>query len=109
MFMHPDGVKRAVIAGLGIAMVSKLTVKDDVRRKLLAVVSMKAGLSSRPIVVVDHRQKHHGTACRAMLQALETAFPMERHSTSQVIAKPVEQFDQLRTSSSAAHPTQLTE
>jgi hypothetical protein len=89
--MHPDGVKRAVIAGLGIAMVSKLTVKDDVRRKLLAIVSMKAGLPSRPIVVVDHRQKHHRAACRAMLQALETAFPMERYSTSQVIAKRVEQ------------------
>ena len=40
MFMHPDGVKRAVIAGLGIAMVSKLTVKDDVRRKLLAILSL---------------------------------------------------------------------
>jgi DNA-binding transcriptional LysR family regulator len=62
MFMHPDGIKGAVIAGLGIAMVSKLTVKDDVRRKLLAIVSMKAGLPSRPIVVVDHRQKHHGAA-----------------------------------------------
>lgn len=68
MFMHPDGVKRAVIAGLGIAMVSKLTVKDDVRRKLLAVVSMKAGLSSRPIVVVDHRQSitapHAARCCK---------------------------------------------
>jgi DNA-binding transcriptional LysR family regulator len=82
-FMHPDGVKRAVIAGLGIAMVSKLTVESDLRRKLLAIFSMKAGLPSRPIVVVDHPQKHHGAACRAMLQALETAFPMERHSTSQ--------------------------
>jgi hypothetical protein len=38
-------VKRALIAGLGIAMVSKLTIKDDVRRKLLAIVSMKAGAS----------------------------------------------------------------
>ena len=39
-FMHPDGVKRAVIAGFGIAMVSKLTVEDDVRRKHLAIVAM---------------------------------------------------------------------
>ena len=102
MFIYPDGVKRAMVAGLGIALVSKLTVKDDVRRKLLAIVSMKAGLPSRPIVVVDHRQKHHGAACSAMLQALETASPMERYSTSQVIAKGVEQFDQLWTSSRAA-------
>ena len=80
-FMHPDGVKRAVLAGLGIALVSKLTVEDDVRRKHLAIVAMKAGLPSRPFVVVDHPQKHHGAACRAMLQALATAFPMEPHST----------------------------
>jgi DNA-binding transcriptional LysR family regulator len=81
-FMHPDGVKRAVLAGLGIAMVSTLTVEDDVRRKQLAVVAM-TGLPSRPVVVVDHPQKHHGAACRAMLRALEVAFPTERHSTSQ--------------------------
>jgi DNA-binding transcriptional LysR family regulator len=37
-FMHPDGGKRAVMAGLGIAMVSKLAVADDVRRKHLAIV-----------------------------------------------------------------------
>ena len=81
-FMHPDGVKRAVIAGLGIAMVSKLTVDDDVRRRDLAIVAIKAGLPARPIAVVDHPQKHHGAACRAMLRALAAAFPMERHSAS---------------------------
>jgi DNA-binding transcriptional LysR family regulator len=82
-FMHPDGVKRAVIAGLGIAMVSKLTVEDDVRCKHLAFVAMKAELPLRPIIVVDHPQKHHGAACRAMLRTLETAFSMERDSASQ--------------------------
>jgi LysR family transcriptional regulator, transcriptional activator of the cysJI operon len=81
-FMHPDGVKRAVLAGLGIAMVSKLTVEDDVRRKLLATVAM-TGLPSRPVLVVDHPQKHHGAACRAMLRTLETAFPTEGRSPSQ--------------------------
>jgi DNA-binding transcriptional LysR family regulator len=73
-FVHPDGVARAVVAGLGIAMVSKLTVEDALRRKDVAVVSMASGLPSRPIVVVDHPQKHHGAACRAMLHALETTF-----------------------------------
>jgi DNA-binding transcriptional LysR family regulator len=82
-FMHPDGVKRAVIAGLGIAMVSKLTVEDEVRRKHLAIVAVKAVLPSRPIVVIDHPQKHHGAACRAMLRALETTFPIERDSVLQ--------------------------
>jgi LysR family transcriptional regulator, transcriptional activator of the cysJI operon len=86
-FMHPDGVKRAVIAGLGIAMVSKLTVEDDVQRKRLAIVAMKAGLPSRPIVVVDHPQKHHGAACRAMLRALQTAFLMEPDPVSRSEAR----------------------
>jgi DNA-binding transcriptional LysR family regulator len=80
--MHPDGVKRAVMAGLGLAMVSTLTVEEDVRRKHLAIVAMKGDLPSRPIVVVDHPQKHHGAACRAMLRAFETAFAMKPDSTS---------------------------
>ena len=81
-FMHPDGVKRAVIADLGLAMVSRLTVEDEVRRRHLAIVAITAALPSRPIVVIDHPQKHHGAACRAMLATLERAFPMERDSTS---------------------------
>jgi DNA-binding transcriptional LysR family regulator len=81
-FMHPDGVKRAVIAGLGIAMVSKLTVEDEVARKHLAIIQTPAGLPSRAIVVVDHPQKHHGAACRAMLRALETAFLVDGRSTT---------------------------
>jgi DNA-binding transcriptional LysR family regulator len=82
-FMHPDGVKRAVIAGLGIALVSKLTVADDLRRKQVAAVAMTTPLPSRPIVIVDHPQKHHGAACRAMLQALDAAFPVEDRSIAQ--------------------------
>ncbi|MGE4055734.1 MAG: LysR substrate-binding domain-containing protein, partial [Vicinamibacterales bacterium] len=80
-FIHPDGTKRAVIAGLGIAMVSRLTVEDEVRHKQLAIVSVGSELPSRPLVVVDHPQKHHGAACRAMLRALETAFSLERNSS----------------------------
>ncbi len=74
-FMHPDGVKRAVMAGLGIAMVSKLTVEEDLRNKRLATVTMAAALPSRPIVVVDHPQKHHGAACRAMLKMFDARCP----------------------------------
>jgi LysR family transcriptional regulator, transcriptional activator of the cysJI operon len=73
-FLHPDGVKRAVMAGLGIALVSKRTVDDEVRNKRLALIRVSGALPSRPIVVVDHPQKHHGAACRAMLRSLEEAF-----------------------------------
>ena len=75
MFDNPDAVKRAVMGGLGIAMVSRLSVTDDLAARRLAVLPVKATLPARDILVVDHPQKHHGAACRAMLQLLERTFP----------------------------------
>lgn len=74
-FEGPDAVKRAVMAGLGIALVSRLTVKEELTARRLAVVPVKAPLPVRDVVVVDHPQKHHGAACRAMLRLLDEAFP----------------------------------
>jgi DNA-binding transcriptional LysR family regulator len=75
-FDNPDAVKRAVMAGLGVAMVSKLTIADDLASRRLAVVPMKDQLPTRDILVIDHPQKHHGAACRAMLQLFEGTFAM---------------------------------
>lgn len=75
-FDNPDAVKRAVMAGLGVAMVSRMTVADDLGTRRLAVVPIKDGLPTRELFLVDHPQKHHGTACRAMLQLLERTFPL---------------------------------
>ena len=74
-FDGPDAVKRAVMAGLGIAMASRLTVEEDLASRRLATVSLKATLPRRNVSVVDHPQKHHGAACRAMLQLLDRSFP----------------------------------
>jgi LysR family transcriptional regulator, transcriptional activator of the cysJI operon len=74
-FDHPDAAKRAVMAGLGIAMVSRLTVAEDLATRRLAVVPVRATLPTRDFVVVDHPQKHHGAACRAMLALLGRTFP----------------------------------
>jgi DNA-binding transcriptional LysR family regulator len=74
-FDNPDAVKRAVMAGLGIAMVSRLTVEEDLASRRVALVRIKTGLPTREFSVVDHPQKHHGAACRAMLQLLERTFP----------------------------------
>ena len=74
-FDGPDAVKRAVMAGLGIAMASRLTVEEDLAGRRLATVSLKATLPRRNVSVVDHPQKHHGAACRAMLQLLDRSFP----------------------------------
>jgi LysR family transcriptional regulator, transcriptional activator of the cysJI operon len=75
-FDHPDGVKRAVMAGLGIAMVSRLTVVEDLASRRVVAVPVKAGLPTREFLVLDHPQKHHGAACRAMLQLLEQTYSL---------------------------------
>jgi len=75
-FDNPDAVKRAVMGGLGIAMVSRLTVTDDLASRRLAVLAVKATLPTRDLLVIDHPQKHHGAACRAMLRLLEHTFPL---------------------------------
>jgi len=74
-FDNPDAVKRAVMAGLGVAMVSRLTVEEDLASRRVAPVQIKTELPTREFSVVDHPQKHHGAACRAMLQLLERTFP----------------------------------
>jgi DNA-binding transcriptional LysR family regulator len=79
-FDNPDAVKRAVMANLGVAMVSRLTVAEDLAARRLAIVPMKAPLPVREILVVDHPQKHHGAACRAMLEQLERTFQMRAPS-----------------------------
>jgi DNA-binding transcriptional LysR family regulator len=78
-FDNPDAVKRAVMGGLGIAMVSRLTVAEDLATRKLAVVPVKTALPTREFLVVDHPQKHHGAACRAMLQLLGQTFPESIH------------------------------
>jgi DNA-binding transcriptional LysR family regulator len=81
-FDNPDAVKRAVTADLGIAMVSRLTVAEDLANHRVAVVSVKAALPTREFLVIDHPQKHHGAACRAMLQLLERTFPLRAVSAN---------------------------
>jgi DNA-binding transcriptional LysR family regulator len=81
-FQGPDGIKHALAAGLGIAMTSLITVEAELAHGALAELPLKAALPRRTFLVVDHPQKHHGAACRAMLRALEIAFPTEQHSTS---------------------------
>jgi len=80
-FDSPDAVKRAVMAGLGIAMVSRLTVEEDLKNRRVAAVHVKTALPAREFFVVDHPHKHHGAACRAMLQLLERTFPMHAAPT----------------------------
>lgn len=71
MTLHgPEDVKRAVLAGLGIALLSREVTAEDVAAGRLAVIRVAAPLPPRDVWLVDHPQKHHGAACTAMLQAL---------------------------------------
>lgn len=72
-FAGPDAVKRAVMGRLGIAMVSRLTVQEELASGRLREVPL-ARQPDREIVLVDHPHKHHGTACRAMLALLGQHF-----------------------------------
>jgi DNA-binding transcriptional LysR family regulator len=67
-----DAVKRAVIAGLGIGVVSRTVVGDELSAGRIAIVPVNPALPARDVLVVDHPQKHHGAACKAMLGMLET-------------------------------------
>jgi LysR family transcriptional regulator, transcriptional activator of the cysJI operon len=69
-FEGPDALKRATMAGLGVAMASRLTIEEDLASARLAVVPLKVALPARELLIVDHPHKHHGAACRAMLRLL---------------------------------------
>jgi LysR family transcriptional regulator, transcriptional activator of the cysJI operon len=73
-FEGPDAVKRAVMAGLGVSVVSRLTVRDELASGSLVDLRVASPLFRRQFCVVDHPQKHHGAACRAMLAMFERAF-----------------------------------
>ena len=74
-FDGPDAVKRAVMAGLGIAIVSRSTVEEELTSRRLVAMKLALPLPAREFYLVDHPQKHHGAACGAMLRLLAETFP----------------------------------
>jgi DNA-binding transcriptional LysR family regulator len=66
----PDAVRRGVLAKLGMALISRAVVDEDVRAGRLSMVRIDPAVPPREIWLVDHPHKHHGAACRAMLQLL---------------------------------------
>lgn len=66
----PDAVKRAIAAGLGIGLLSRIVVAEELRSRRLAALRVVPGFESRSIQLVDHPYKHHGAACTAMIEML---------------------------------------
>jgi len=77
-FEGPDAVKRAVMAGLGVSIVSRLTVREELESGKLVQLGVTSPLFRRQVRVVDHPQKHHGAACRAMLTTFDRTFGATR-------------------------------
>ena len=75
IFDGPDAVKRAVLAGLGISIVSRLTVDEELMAGRLQRLDPGVELPRRDICVIDHPQKHHGAACSSMLKMFAAKFP----------------------------------
>jgi DNA-binding transcriptional LysR family regulator len=74
-FDGPEAVKRAVMGGLGVSIVSQLSVREDLERGLLAPLRLAVPPPAVETHLVDHPQKHHGAACSAMIAALAKRFP----------------------------------
>ncbi|HYS54353.1 MAG TPA: LysR family transcriptional regulator [Thermoanaerobaculia bacterium] len=74
VFDGPDAVKRAVTAGLGISIVSRLTVEEELASGRLIPLEVGLTLPRRDICLIDHPQKHHGAACSAMLGLFAARF-----------------------------------
>lgn len=67
----PDAVKRAVRNGMGVGVLSRRCIEEEIEVGTLHEVAVPRKLPERTFKVVDHKQKHHGVACRAMLAVFE--------------------------------------
>ncbi|MGH9384575.1 MAG: LysR substrate-binding domain-containing protein, partial [Vicinamibacterales bacterium] len=84
-----DAVKRAVIAGLGISLVSRVVVADELESGRLVALPVSTPVPTRDVLLVDHPQKHHGAACRAMLELLTGAIESSAASSGPAMSKLV--------------------
>jgi DNA-binding transcriptional LysR family regulator len=85
VFDGPDAVKRAVMAGLGMAIVSRLTVEEELTAGRLVPLDIGLELPRRDVCLIDHPQKHHGAACSAMLRFFSTRFADVGIATAKVV------------------------
>jgi DNA-binding transcriptional LysR family regulator len=69
----PDAVKRAIVAGLGIGVLSRRVVAEELDARRVLELAVASPMPARDLLVVDHPQKHHGAACKAMLDLLSPA------------------------------------
>ncbi len=70
----PEALKRAVRAGLGVAIVSRATVDLELGAGLLVAVPVRGLQLTRPFLRLLHRDKHLSPALSAFLALLKASF-----------------------------------
>jgi DNA-binding transcriptional LysR family regulator len=80
---HTEAIKQAVIAGMGVSILSRLTVERELTAGLLITPSMAPGRITRMLRLVMRSDYRPSSAARAMLDLLDTvktATRKERHN-----------------------------
>ncbi len=68
---HPEAIKRAVEAGLGISLVSRFTVVDEIKSGRLKALKVRPLSLKRELSIVHHKDKILSPSIRAFLQVVE--------------------------------------
>lgn len=68
---HTEAIKQAVIAGLGVSILSRLTVQREIGAGLLVTPSLAPGRITRTLQIAMRREYRPSGAARAMLDLLE--------------------------------------
>ncbi len=67
---HTEAIKQAVAAGLGVSILSRLTVEREVAQGLLAVVPIRGAAISRTLLIARRRGSRPSAAAAAFLAGL---------------------------------------
>ena len=68
---HTEAIKQAVIAGLGVSILSRLTVQREIAAGLLVAPPLAPGRITRTLQVATRRVYRPSGAARAMLDLLD--------------------------------------
>lgn len=68
---HTEAIKKAVAAGLGVSILSTLTVRPEIDGGLLAAVPIAGMTISRMLLLVQRRDYRPSSAARALLKTLK--------------------------------------
>jgi DNA-binding transcriptional LysR family regulator len=72
-----EAVKRAVEAGLGVAILSRISVTRELAEGRLHGLALDGMRLARPLVLIHHAQKRFSSAALGLLSAVRTAAPRQ--------------------------------